>query len=157
MRGGSHSKSRVAEAKWIAVRPRRLHVRLAERQWNCSVLSIRPATFNIVLKDTGGVFARRFSRSIPAVTPTHAFTMTWTNFPSHGKVTARPNLGAPGVGVCAEWATSIPLRTWLWWHCCLPLDTRGDAVWTLELKLLIHGRSKQCQLVSDFLWQRFCP
>jgi hypothetical protein len=65
-----------------------------------------PATFNIVLRDSTGPFAKPFSKAIPAVVPPQAFTMNWPNFPNRGHITVRPTLTAgPGQPVCAEWTT----------------------------------------------------
>jgi virginiamycin B lyase len=64
-----------------------------------------PANFSIHLRDANGPFAEPFSRAIPPVVPSQAFTMSWSPFPHKGSVTIVPQLTGPNEGICVEWAT----------------------------------------------------
>lgn len=64
-----------------------------------------PAIFNILLKDASGTVVP-FSKSIRAVVPPQALTMTWRDIPDLGMVTVEPELTAgSGQPLCGEWTT----------------------------------------------------
>lgn len=64
-----------------------------------------PATFDIRLHSSAGV-SQPFSKQVPAVTPTQAFTLTWTGITDLGSVTVQPQLASTaGPVICSEWTT----------------------------------------------------